>query len=233
MHKPIKRNKMKKILIVIVGLILLVSTGFYVKSAFTPIAQGKFSKSKNKPNSENIFRDGDIIFQTSQSAQCKAVQIATKSDYSHCGIIYKHNNEYYVYEAVQPVTATPLNDWIKRGKKNHYVVKRLKNADQVLTPEVLQRMKQVGEGFYNKNYDLTFEWDDSKIYCSELVWKIYKRAANIEVGKLEKLGDFDLSHPIVQAKVRERYGNNIPLDEIVISPQSIFESDLLITVKEE
>src|SRR5437867_163185 len=25
-------------------------------------------------------------------------------------------------------------------------------------------------------YDLTFEWSDDKIYCSELVWKVYERA---------------------------------------------------------
>lgn len=225
---------MKKIIVIIAGLILLVSTGFYVKNKFIPdLHQSTFSKSKNKPNNDNVFQDGDIIFQISQSAQCKAIRIATKSKYSHCGIIYKHDGKYYVYEAVQPVTITPLNNWIKRGEKNHYVVKRLKNADEVLTPHVIQKMKQIGEGFYNKNYDLTFEWDDSRMYCSELVWKMYKRAANIQVGKLGKLGDFDLSHPIVQAKVKERYGNNIPMDETVISPQAIFDSHLLITVKEE
>jgi hypothetical protein len=31
--------------------------------------------------------------------------------------------------------------------------------------------------------------------------------------------------------MKERYGDNIPLDEIVISPVSIFESELLTAVK--
>jgi hypothetical protein len=31
-------------------------------------------------------RAGDILFQTSKSAQSKAVQLATKSKYSHMGI---------------------------------------------------------------------------------------------------------------------------------------------------
>lgn len=186
------------------------------------------SQSKQVP-----LKDGDIIFQESQSSQCKAVQAATKSRYSHCGIVYIDNGKYYVYEAVQPVTVTPLKDWISRGKNSHYVVKRLKNADAVLTAENIEKMKKEGKKFYGKNYDLTFEWSDDKVYCSELIWKIYKRALNIEVGKLQKLGEFDLTADIVKQKIKERYGNNIPKDEIVISPASIFESDLLETVRNE
>ncbi len=72
------------------------------------------------------FQNSDIIFQTSKSGQSKAIQIATGSKYSHMGIIYKQGNDYFVYEAVQPVKLTPLTDWIKRGENGHYVVKRIK-----------------------------------------------------------------------------------------------------------
>lgn len=181
--------------------------------------------------SNSDFKNGDIIFQTSVSSQSKAIQLATKSKYSHCGIIFKERNEFYVYEAIQPVKKTPLKKWIARGKNGKYVVKRLKN-DQILTEKTLSKMREVGQKFSGKNYDLTFEWSDDKIYCSELIWKIYKRATGIEVGKLEKLKDFDLSNPIVQKKMKERYGNNIPKNELVISPVSIFNSNLLKTVRE-
>lgn len=176
------------------------------------------------------IRNGDLIFQTSTSSQSKAIQLATGSKYSHCGIIYKEGNNLYVFEAVQPVKRTPLNKWIARGKDGHYVIKRLKNADKVLTPATLQKMKTVGDSFAGRNYDLTFEWSDDKIYCSELIWKIYKRATGIEIGKLEHLRDFDLTSKVVRDKMKERYGNNIPKDETVISPKAIFESDLLLTV---
>ncbi len=36
------------------------------------------------------LRDGDLIFHVSQSAQSQAVQLATHSPYSHCGILYKN-----------------------------------------------------------------------------------------------------------------------------------------------
>lgn len=176
------------------------------------------------------FQNGDIIFQTSTSSQSKAIQLATKSKYSHMGIIYKQNGKYYVYEAVQPVKLTPLDSWIKRGEDEHFVVKRLKNAEKLLTPKNLQKMKQIGEKYKDKSYDLYFEWSDSRIYCSELVWKIYKQAIGVEIGELQKLNDFDLSNEVVKAKLSERYGNNIPLNELVISPAAIFNSDKLIMV---
>lgn len=83
-------------------------------------------------------------------------------------------------------------------------------------------MKEAGERYLNKNCDIYFEWIDHKIYCSELVWKIYKEAANIEIGELEKLSDFDLTNNIVIEILKERYGNNIPMNEVVISPKSIY-----------
>ena len=182
---------------------------------------------------EQKVKNGDIIFQTSKSRQSKAIQLATGSRYSHMGIIYENDGQFFVYEAVQPVKLTPLTEWINRGENGHYVIKRLENADQVLTNLTLTKMKQIGEQFKGKSYDIYFEWSDDRIYCSELVWKIYKQATNIEIGKLEQLSDFDLGNEIVKAKMKERYGSNIPMDEKVISPAAMFNSDKLITIEEK
>ena len=93
-------------------------------------------------------------------------------------------------------------------------------------------MRELGKSYKGKSYDIYFEWSDDRIYCSELVWKIYKGATNIEIGQLEHLSDFDLSSDIVKAKMKERYGDNIPMDEEVISPAAMFNSDKLITIAE-
>ena len=177
-------------------------------------------------------RNGDIVFQTSRSAQSRAIQLATKSPYSHMGIVYIRDGHPFVFEAVQPVKLTRLQEWIRRGEKGHFVAKRLVNADTVLTDEVLIRMRKIGDQFVGHDYDLYFEWSDDRIYCSELVWKIYDRGAGIKVGDLTKMGDFDLSSPVVQAKLRERFGGNPPLQEAVISPRSMLESSELTTVYE-
>ncbi|MGV3697878.1 YiiX family permuted papain-like enzyme [Flavobacterium sp.] len=174
-------------------------------------------------------KDGDIIFQSSQSRQCEAIRIATDSKFSHCGIIYIIDGKKYVYEAVQPVKSTPLEKWIQHGENNSYVVKRLKNK-AALTPSVLEKMKNYGTKFNNKDYDLYFEWSDSRIYCSELVWKIYKNGANIELCKLESLKNFNLEHPLVKQILAERYGSQIPLNEQVVAPSQIEKSELLETI---
>lgn len=220
-------NIMKKKTVLILLLLVVAFCG-----SFYAINHYKKSPSKEQTNSTTSpeFRSGDLIFQISQSSQCIAVQKATKSVYSHCGIIYEEGGKLYVYEAIQPVVLTPLDKWISRGKNGHHVVKRLKNADKVLTNENITKMKEVGMTFYDKSYDLTFEWSDDKMYCSELIWKIYKRALNIEIGKLEQLKDFDLSDPVVKQKIKERYGDNIPLEETVISPVAILICDKLETV---
>lgn len=182
---------------------------------------------------EKELQNGDLIFHTSRSNQSQAIQIATNSKYSHMGIIYQEGNDFFVYEAIQPVKMTNLKDWINRGVNGNYVVKRLKNSNEILTDEGIEKMKLVGKKYLGKDYDLLFEWSDDKIYCSELAWKIYKEAFNIEIGTLEKIKDFDLSNKTVQQKVKERYGNNIPTDELVITPDRMFNAKNLITIKEK
>ena len=43
---------------------------------------------------------------------------------------------------------------------------------------------EVGRQLEGKHYDFWFEWSDERIYCSELVWKIYRRGLGIELGEL-------------------------------------------------
>lgn len=177
------------------------------------------------------MKDGDIIFQQSLSSQSEAIKLATHSNYTHCGIIYKVDGNYFVFEAIEPARLTSLVEWMGRGKGGEFLTKRLRNADHILNDSTLKKMKEIGERFKGKHYDSYFEWTNDKVYCSELVWKIYKEATGLEVGKLQKLKDFDLSSEVVKQKMKERYGTRVPLDMTVISPASIFNSDLLTTVE--
>jgi hypothetical protein len=172
-------------------------------------------------------RDGDVIFQTSRSSQSEAIQRATHSPYSHMGIIFVRAGQPYVLEASATVRYTPLNEWIARGKDSKYVLKRLRTP---LTDAQVGKLRQAATQFEGRAYDLTFEWSDSKIYCSELVWKIYDRALRVQLGKLQRLREFDLSDPAVRTKMKERYGEKVPLDSPVISPASMFKTEALMDV---
>lgn len=176
------------------------------------------------------WKEGDIVFQNSQSPQCEAIKLATHSNFTHCGIVFLHEGEFQVLEAVQPIRWAKLDEWINRAENQTFVVKRLKNRTEILTSENINRMVEFGSKWIGKNYDAYFSWTDERIYCSELVWKIYKNVLNIELGKLDRLDSFDLSSLIVKKTMRERYGNQIPYDEKVISPAAIESSELLETI---
>lgn len=178
------------------------------------------------------LRDGDIIFQSSPSSQSRAVELATRSPYSHMGMVFLLHGRAYVYEAAERVKFTPLDQWIARGVHGKYVVMRLRDAERLLTPRAQQRLLAVARQYEGRPYDLYFEWSDRRIYCSELVWKVYRRTLGQSLGQPQRLREFDLSHPLVRHKMRERYGNRVPLDEVVISPAAVYASPLLIKIAE-
>jgi uncharacterized protein YycO len=178
------------------------------------------------------LKDGDIVFHASQSSQSEALRRATGSTYTHMGMIFLESGAPLVLEAVGPVKFTPLEDWIQRGVDRRYVVKRLANRD-ALSPEDAVRLRAEANRYLGKPYDWFFEWSNERIYCSELVWKAYKNVLGIEIGALQRLGEFDLADPVVAAKLKERFGDAIPKGEMVISPASMFKSDKLETVYEQ
>ena len=96
------------ILVLILGVIILF--GVYTKRKFyDPKHRLENAKKEVRQLAKNdAIQNGDLIFQTSLSGQSKAIQLATNSKYSHCGIIFIDNDEYYVFEAIQPVRVHSL-----------------------------------------------------------------------------------------------------------------------------
>ena len=88
-------------------------------------------------------------------------------------------------------------------------------------------MKTVGIKYKGKHYDTLFQWSDNKIYCSELIWKIYSQGADIELCPPEKFADFPISNPMVKKLIKERYGNKFDPSEQLVSPNALYKSKLL------
>jgi hypothetical protein len=173
-------------------------------------------------------KEGDLLFQTSRSAQSIAIQRATHSPYSHVGLVLFRKGRPFVFEAVGPVKFTPLAQWEARGKGGRYVAKRTRKA---LSPAAVATFHRLAVRYAGKPYDFTFEWSDRRMYCSELVWKLYK-GAGITLAPLARLGSFDLSDPVVRRIMKQRYGSHVPLHEPVIAPSALFNSPLLSTVED-
>jgi hypothetical protein len=226
---PRYTGKMRFQLFLLCGLACAYATGAYYTSHQAVDVSHASAPVNHQGVSADGLREGDILFQTSNSEVSRAIQLATHSKYSHCGVLLYESGQPYVYEAVQPVSKTPLENWTS----GHYVAKRLKNADKALTPDALAKMKAEVKKFYGKDYDIYFDWDDDQLYCSELVYKVYERGAGVKVGEIRQLKDYDLSNELVKKHLQLRYGNALPLEESMISPGAIFDSGLLQTVSEK
>lgn len=183
----------------------------------------------NVQSAISVLREGDIIFQESFSAQSKAIRLATRFPWSHCGLVLRKKNRLMVFEAAARTQYTPLETWIALGVGKRWMALRLRDS-AALTREQVKGMRRVADLLVGRPYDRFFEWSDKAQYCSELVWKVYRRGAGITLCPLRKLGDFDLDHPVVRTTLRQRFGNDIPRGEAVVAPSDLAVGRLLVLV---
>ena len=177
------------------------------------------------------YLDGDVIFQTSRSSQSQAIQLATKSSYSHVGMIVIRDGRPWVFEAVGPVKLTPLASWIARGINRDFVVKRLSDRS-VITPKK-KAMRAWIQKMLGRRYDWGFRWTNQRMYCSELIWKLYEDVFDVRLAKLKALRTFNTHHPVVKRRLQKRYGKKIPWNERMVSPGQLFDSKHLVPVSNQ
>ena len=161
------------------------------------------------------IREGDVIFQTSQSQQSPLIQIATQSTISHCGIIIIKDGKPYVLETLKTLVLTPLDKFIARGKDGKYWLKR-SNKENI----------KIKYGSYlGKPYDLAFKFDNDKFYCSELIYDIYKNQLGIELCEPQKVSDYLIlgtgKIPQIEKAMKKR---GIAKDQYAVAPVDVFES---------
>jgi len=195
-----------------VRLALLLALLFYI---VVPPLYGMFNY---KP------KEGDIIFQSLPFGELtKVIEGVTNSPYSHVGLMVKKNNRWYVREAIGEVKDTSLYMWILRGRKDSFSVFRLKEAYQKNIPAMMKKSRE----FLGYPYDIHYELDDKKIYCSELIFKSYKYASNQNLGKLATLKELNWK-PYQEFILSIE--NTIPLDRKMITPQDLSEAKELYMV---
>jgi hypothetical protein len=147
------------------------------------------------------------------------------------GVIVKRPAGLFVLEAASTVRTTSLARWIAHGRDGRYVVKRLRDAELELTPEVVTKMSKLGATWLGRPYDLRFRWDDQALYCSELAYKLYERGAGIRIGTLQRASEMNLDDERVQQAIKKRFANaTFDPTELVITPDSMFNDDRLIEV---
>ena len=162
---------------------------------------------------------GDVIFHVSKSNQSAAIKLGTLSRYSHCGVIVIENGKPYVIEAERGVEKTPMKTWLRRGQMfHHYRIMRLKRPQ-----ELTFRYKSL----LGIPYDTKFRFNNGKLYCSELVWEMYKKNG-IQLCAPNPLGDYHfLNIPMVKKHITTR---GMSLEQEVVPPSDLVKSRKLRTV---
>jgi hypothetical protein len=135
------------------------------------------------------LRTGDVVLQTSGSARSALIQRASGSPYSHVGLVEVTGEGAFVIEAIAPVSRTPFEAWAARGQGHVVTVLRPKGLDEGARRAVIE----VARGWLGRPYDARYEWDDQKLYCSELVVKAFARGAHLEVGRQQRVKDLQVT----------------------------------------
>lgn len=205
---------MKKVFIILVVIVTIVAL------PFSPMLL-ELSTAQSKPIVE-IVREGDVIFQTTQSKQSPLIQLATRSKISHCGIVVIKNGKPYVLETLNTLKLTPLNKFVARSKGGRYWLKR---SDK-------ENIKIKYDHYLGKSYDVAFRLDNDIYYCSELVYDIYKNQLGIELCKPKQVGDYLILGTDKLDKIEDTMQRRgITKEQYVVAPVDVFESEYLHSVK--
>ena len=158
------------------------------------------------------LQEGDIVFIESQSSQSPYIKIGTMSKWTHCGVVVNTPDGMKVLEASKTVRLTPFAKFIGAAKNEHWCIRRPKQT--ISSP--IQYQKYLGQP-----YDLEFKFDNGKMYCSELVWLIYKEHG-IELCKPRKVSSFAMTRLPKVKKLMNKRG--ISMDQEAVAPVDIYKA---------
>lgn len=173
--------------------------------------------------------EGDLVFQEMDDAQSQAFGKTSRSKYNNIGLIFLRpkDRQYIVFEVKDSCRITLLSDWVERGKKQHVALLRLKNANQLINEKKAKALKTTAKQLVNTPFDPYYSWSDDALYPSEMAWKLYHKAVKIDLCTPGKLSSFDLSDPLTKQQLKNKYGNAVPQDEQVVSPDDLYHSPKL------
>jgi len=198
-----------------------------------------FSGSINNLFGLNIFgfdlQQGDILFQDGSNNDFNnAVKEVTNSidgyNFSHCGIYYVDSNDNrFVIEAYNDgVVLTDIFDFMNRhltaNQNPKVVVGRLVDTLQIIIPVAIKdALKYLG-----RKYDNAFDLTNDEIYCSELIYFVFKDSNGRSIFHTNPMTFIDANTNETQSYWIEHFnllGIPVPEGKEGINPGGISKSD--------
>ncbi len=130
------------------------------------------------------LKEGDLLFQQLNCGSlCKAIDAVTYGihgrDFSHCAIVVKASDSLQVVEAIGGVVQyKSIFEFYKRTNDNSIV----KHITQMrLKPEythLIHKATYFAKDLVGTPYDNEFRMNNGSMYCSELLYEVFKYAHN-------------------------------------------------------
>ncbi len=164
------------------GIIIFIAASYSILSNHS-IPSNKKQNSSLVLSNQLDLQNGDLIFRKGRSIESQIVLLSDgNSDYSHVGIIYLKDGKPLVIHSVPAengeehefIKLESVEDFLKKDKAVRFAVFRLEDS-------LINSTKAASEFAYNcylnkfcfdNQYDLN---SDTKLYCTELIWKAYQQ----------------------------------------------------------
>ncbi len=156
---------------------------------------------------KSSLKEGDIVFQTSQSTQSEYIEQATGSDLTNCGIVIEKDHKLYVLEVSKVVVLTPIDEWAEKGKGG-----KIKHMKRVFDKPI----KVNYERYLGTPHDLQLKFNNGLWYGAELVYEIYLKQFRHQLGKPKILRNYNIEG--LDEVIRLR---GIKPSQVVIAPADL------------
>lgn len=178
--------------------------------------------------------DGDIIMENFDHPNTALAQQLMGGKYNLVGIIFQRPKDglLCVLDLTDSVHVTPLTEYVDRAKDGHVCVLRLKDANMTLNEEKVKSLRSSAKEYKGRPFDPVLNWDDSRLYPSELVWKVYNNAMRLTLCPTHTVADFDISDE-KQKELSKEYGGTVSNKDEAVSTEDIYNSVKLEIVYEK
>lgn len=176
------------------------------------------------------LKEGDIIFTCAKNVIYRKIAQTFQSWESHVGILFcDSSGGWKVAESTLPITKfTPLDKFLLQSEDGRFVIRRLRAG---LSQEETPRLRVAVESRMGKLYDLGFQYDSSRLYCSKFVYDTFLEATGQRIGRIETFREMFEENPGAPVSFwRAWFFGRIPWERRTVTTTSQLHSANLVTV---
>lgn len=149
------------------------------------------------------WKSGDLIVQDSKAEDILPLFAVDGSGVTHIGLVDVREDGAYVIEAADKVVATPVQEFMARGKQSAFAVYRIASLNDAQRAQVVAAaQRQMGKP---NDYFLRRSWD--QLYSSELVRLAYSDIG-FDIGRVQKLGKVSGDLQLVRSQFLRKWTAN-------------------------